>query len=186
MAEELRTPRNIMRWSPAIAVLLWWTIRLTTTGRVPFETGISIGVMVHFALLIGVALTAVFQRIEGAGFIDRFKLALRPAVFYALLASASTVCYHHVVCAQVTELRLLERERFIDQSLSDESAFAALQEDDPALAAMDLDTARERAKSSLRFQFDPMWHFTASLLMWVAAAMSAVFFTSLLGQWLRS
>jgi hypothetical protein len=105
---------------------------------------------------------------------------------YALLASASTVCYHHVVCAQVTELRLLERERFIDQSLSDESAFAALQEDDPALAAMDLDTARERAKSSLRFQFDPMWHFTASLLMWVAAAMSAVFFTSLLGQWLRS
>ncbi|MCH1582827.1 MAG: hypothetical protein L7S63_06910 [Flavobacteriales bacterium] len=186
MAEELRTPRNIIRWSPAIAVLLWWTIRLSTTGRVPFETGISIGVLVHFALLIGVALTAAFQRIEGAEFIDRFKLALRPVVLYALLASVSTVCYHHVVCAQATELRLLERERFIDQSLSDEAAFAVLQENDPALAAMDLETARERAKSSLRFQFDPLWHFTASLLMWIAAAMSAVFVTSLLGQWLRS
>ena len=186
MADALGAKRTLYRWLPVLAVAIWWAIRLGTTGLVPFETGISVGVFTHFGLTLVVALIAAFQVVGEPSFISRFKASLKPAVLYALLAAASTVCYHHVVCAENTALRMLERETFIDRSLADETAFAALQADDPQLAMMDIETARERAKASLRFQFDPLWHFTASLLMWIAAAMSTVVFTSFLGQWFKS
>ena len=186
MAEALGAQRTLIRWIPLWAIALWWTIRMTTTGRVSFETGISIGVFLHFGLVLVVALVAAFQ-VQGAGsFVDRFKASLRPTVLYAILAAGSTVAYHHAVCAEATSLRILEREAFIDRSLTDDASFALLQDGDPQLAMMDVETARERAKASLRFQFDPLWHFTASLLMWIAAAMSTVLFTSFLGQWFKS
>lgn len=116
---------------------------------------------------------------------QRFKGVLKPAVVYALLATASTVCYHHVVFKEATALRELERSRFITSSLSDDAAFAELQAQDPGLAQLDRATAQKRAMESLAFQFNPWWQFTASLLMWIAAAMSTALFTSLLIQWLR-
>ena len=186
MADALGAKRTLVQWLPLLAIALWWAVRLGTTGMVAFETGISIGVFTHFGLTMIVALIAAFQIVGGDSFIARFKSSLRPTVLYALLAASSTVAYHHVVCSEATSLRMLEREVFIDQSLADEASFAALQKDDPQLAMMDVETARERAKASLRFQFDPLWHFTASLLMWIAAAMSTVLFTSFLGQWFKS
>ena len=60
-----------------------------------------------------------------------------------------------------------------------------LQQEDERLAAMDRDTAKQRALEGLRFQFDPLWHFTASLLMWVVSAMTTSLFTAMTGQWLR-
>ena len=185
MADTSGSKRAWIRWIPLLAIALWWAVRLGTTGMVSFETGISIGVFVHFGLTLIVALTAAFQNV-GSDFVARFKSALRPTVLYALLAASSTVAYHHWVCAETTSLRLLEREAFIDRSLADEATYAALQEEDPQLAMIDVETARERSKASLRFQFDPLWHFTASLLMWIAAAMSTVLFTSFLGQWFKS
>lgn len=186
MADTSGAKRTLIQWLPAMAIALWWAVRLGTTGRVSFETGISIGVFVHFGLTLVVALVSAFQSFSDGSFVSRFKSSLRPTVLYALLAASSTVAYHHVVCAEATSLRMLERETFIDRSLADEASYAALQEDDPQLAMMDVETARERAKASLRFQFDPLWHFTASLLMWIAAAMSTVLFTSFLGQWFKS
>ena len=100
----------------------------------------------HFGLTLVVALIAAFQAVGEPSFISRFKASLKPAVLYALLAAASTVCYHHVVCAENTALRMLERETFIDRSLADETAFAALQADDPQLAMMDIETARENGR----------------------------------------
>ena len=56
--------------------------------------------------------------------------------------------------------------RLSNRSLNDEAAYAPLQEADPRLGHPSIrDTARERAMASLRFQFDPLWHFTASLLL---------------------
>ena len=186
MAEALGAQRTLIRWTPLLAIAVWWAIRMVTTGQVSFETGISIGVFGHFGLILVVALVAAFQGQDAPSFIERFKNSLRPTVLYAILAAGSTVAYHHVICAESTSLRMLEREAFIDRSLADEAGFAEIQAADPQLAAMDVETARERAKASLRFQFDPLWHFTASLLMWIAAAMSTVLFTSFLGQWFKS
>ena len=76
MAEALGAQRTLIRWIPLWAIALWWTIRMTTTGRVSFETGISIGVFLHFGLVLVVALVAAFQ-VQGAGsFVDRFKASL--------------------------------------------------------------------------------------------------------------
>ena len=169
------------------AVALWWVIRLGTVQQgLSFEAGITVGVLTHFALLLLVCSITAFQLVSPPSFIDSFKHVLRPAVLYALLAALSTVGFHHVAQSEATALRQLERERFIEQSLNDEAAYAALQESDPRLSSIDRDTARERAMDSLRFQFNPLWHFTASLLLWIAAAMSTALFTSLLGQWLRA
>lgn len=170
---------------PWIAILLWWLVRLGTASNLPFEMGITLGVLSHFGLLISCCLFFVFQRFEDNSLIYRFKTALRPAILYALLASMSTVGFHHVVCAESTAFRKMEREQFIERSLADEEEYAVLQEEDERLAAMDRDTAKQRALEGLRFQFDPLWHFTASLLMWVAAAMTTSLFTAMTGQWLR-
>ena len=44
-----------------LAVAIWWAIRLGTTGLVPFETGISVGVFTHFGLTLVVALDRCFS-----------------------------------------------------------------------------------------------------------------------------
>ena len=171
---------------PFLAISVWWGVRLGTLGTLPFETGMTIGVLAHFGLLVTASVVVGFQSTELHGLIDRFKHILKPAVLYALLASTSTVAFHHGVCAELTALRKTERERFIEQSLSDDDQFAALQKEDPGLASLDRETAKERALQGLQFQFDPIWHFTAALLMWMAAALSTALFTAILGQWLRA
>lgn len=178
-------PRKL---APALstALLIWWTVRLSTRGALSFEDGISIGVMSHFGLIVLLTLWFGLQSIGPTSFIDRFRSVLKPAVLYAMLASGSTVLFHHVVCAEMTELRQLERERFIGQSLSDEDTYRELQAEDPGLADLPREVARQRAMDSLKFQFDPRWHFTAALLLWMAAAMTTALFTSGLCQWLRS
>ena len=103
-----------------------------------------------------------------------------------MVAALSVGAYHHGVAAEQTAFRKLERERFIERSLGDEAAYAALQEQDPQLAALDRETALERAKESLRFQFDPRWHVTASLILLVATAASCALFATLMGGFLRS
>ena len=173
-------------WLPVLAIAVWWGIRLGTLGAVPFETGMTTGVLVHFALLVAISLVYGFQSVDHVSLIHRFKHVLKPAVLYALLASASVVAFHHGVCAELTALRKTERERFIAQSLSDDAQFLALQSQDPGLAHLDRETAKERALQSLQFQFNPTWHFTAALLMWMAAALSTALFTAILGQWLRA
>ena len=186
MAEVKDALQERLSLLPYLAILLWWFIRMATTGRLTFEAGITLGVMSHFGLLILSSLTPVFQGIETPHFIDGFKSALRPAVLYALLAAVSTVGFHHVVQRHATELRQLERERFISQQLGSDASYAALQAEDPQLAQLSREDAQQRAMESLRFQFNPLWHFTASLLLWIAAAMSTSFFMSLLGRWLRA
>lgn len=186
MAEVPGSLRNRLSLIPYLAILLWWVIRLSTTGRLSFEAGITLGVLSHFGLLIASSLTPVFQGVESPHFIDGFKHSLRPAALYAMLAAVSTVAFHHVVQKQATELRQLERERFIAQQLGSDASYAALQAEDPQLAQLSREDARQRAMESLRFQFNPLWHFTASLLLWIAAAMSTSFFMSLLGRWLRA
>ena len=174
--------RHIIPW---VAILVWWFIRLGTVSTLSFETGITLGVLSHFGLLLCCCLFFVYQRLEDNSLIHRFKTALRPAVLYALLAATSTVGFHHVVCADSTAFRKMEREQFIERSLADEAAYIEFQKQDERLAAMDRNTAKQRALEGLRFQFDPLWHFTASLLMWVAAALSTSLFTAMTGQWLR-
>lgn len=146
----------------------------------------TLGVLAHFAFLIVCALSPVFKGEVASDFIGGFKLALRPAVLYAVLAAMSTVAYHHVVQRESTALRQLERERFIGQHLDHDDTYAALQQTDPQLLHLPREEARQRALESLRFQFNPLWHFTASLLLWVAAAMSTALFMSLLNSWLRA
>ncbi len=182
---EVNKAKAFLPFAPWIAISFWWTIRLGTAGRMPFETGVTTGVLAHFFLLLAICLLFGFQRFVDPHLISRFKQTLRPAILYASLASVSTVCFHHVVCADTTALRQLERERFIDKSLSDDVAYAELQAQDERLAHMDRETARQNVLEGLRFQFDPMWHFTASLLMWVAAAMTTALFAAMMGQWLR-
>ncbi len=169
-----------------LAMSIWWAARLGSAGLLSFEAGITLGVMLHFALVISVSFIAVYQHIEPPHFIDRFKSGLRPAILYAVLASGSIVAYHHVVMANATHLRQLEFERFIEASLSDEEAYAKLQAEDARLATLDREAAKEQALDSMRFQFDPLWHFTAALLMWIAVALMTSLFTSGLAQWLRA
>lgn len=171
---------------PFFAILMWWVIRLTSTGNVSFDVGLTLGVLTHFALLIVSSLTPVFQGVKSSSFIQGFKSCLRPAVLYALLAAVSTVGYHHAVQKESTALRLMERERFIDEQLGSEEAYALLQAADPQLRDLDREEARQRAKDSLSFHFNPLWHFTASLLLWVGTAMTTALFISALWQWLRA
>ena len=171
---------------PAWGVVLWWTIRLGITGRVAFETAIAVGSLLNFGILLVLAFVSDFQSERGADFGIRFKQNLKGAILYSVLAALGVGAYHHGVAAEQTALRKLERERFIDQSLGDDMAYAALQEHDPQLAALDRETALERAKESLRFQFDPRWHVTASLILLVATAASCALFATLMGGFLRS
>jgi hypothetical protein len=177
---------QLLQRLPLVAILLWWIIRLSSTGAITFNGGLTLGVLSHFALLIVSALTPVFQGLKPDSFILGFKQCLRPAVLYALLAALSTVAYHHAVQSESTALRKLERERFIDQQLGSEDAYAALQADDPQLSGLTRSEAHERAMDSLRFHFNPLWHFTASLLLWVAASMSTALFIAGLWQWLQA
>ena len=171
---------------PAWGVVLWWTVRLGITGRVAFETAIAVGSLLNFGILLALAFLSDFQAERGADFGIRFKRNLQGAVLYAVVAALGVGAYHHGVSAEQTALRKLERERFIEQSLGDDVAYAALQEQDPQLAALDRETALERAKESLRFQFDPRWHVTASLILLVATATSCALFATLMGGFLRS
>ena len=171
---------------PLAAGAVWWTIRLSTLGRIPFETGIAVGSLVNFALLILVVFFQDLLSPRGLDFLGRLKVNMKPAVLYACLSALSVGALHHGVTAEATALRKLERERFIEQSLSDEAVFLALQEADPQLANLDRGTTRERAMDSLRFQFDPLWHVTASLLALLAAALSTTLFVTFLRQVLRA
>ena len=80
-----------------LALSIWWVARLGSAGLLSFEAGITLGVMLHFALLISVSFISVYQHVEPPHFIDRFKSGLRPAILYAVLAAGSIVAYHHVV-----------------------------------------------------------------------------------------
>ena len=96
-------------------------------GRVPFETGVTTGALVNFALLV----LCVCFRISGAGnpvetfWVNSSRTCSRRCCSPALLLGAGL--FHHVVAAEATALRQAERERFIEQSLSDDAAYAALQ-----------------------------------------------------------
>ena len=171
---------------PAWGVVLWWTVRLGITGRVAFETAIAIGSLLNFGILLALTFLSAFRSERGADFGFRFKQNLQGAVLYAVVAALGVGAFHHGVAAEQTAFRKLERERFIEQSLGDDAAYAALQEHDPQLAALDRETALERAKESLRFQFDPRWHVTASLILLVATAASCALFATLMGGFLRS
>ena len=171
---------------PLSASAVWWLVRLSLLGRVPFETGIIVGSLLHFGLMIAMVFIHDVQSNRGLDFIQGFKSNLRPAVLLACFGAASVGFLHHGVTAEATSLRKLERERFIEQSLSSDEAFALLQESDPQLAYMDRETARQRALDGLRFQFEPMWHVTASLLALLAAALSTTLFVTFVGRVLRA
>ena len=171
---------------PLVAVLLWWTVRLSLLGRVPFETGVTVGALSNFGLLVLVAFLSDFVRNVPETFLHHIKSNLQPAVLFACLAAASVGLFHHGIAAEATALRQAERERFIEQSLSDAEAYAALQADDPQLAALDLETARQRALDGLRFQFNPLWHVTASLLALLMAALSTGLFVTFMSRLLRT
>lgn len=186
MAEPAEVRRKKLLLVLSGSLILWWGIRWGTVGLWSFEVGITVGVMLHFLLLLSTSFIFGIERIEAVSFIERFKSSLKPSVLYALLAAGSTVLFHHGLQAEHTALRQLERERFIEQSLADDASYLALQENDPGLVAIPREEARQRALDSLKFQFDPRWHFTAALLLWISAAMTTALFTSGLCQWLRS
>lgn len=167
---------------PAIAILLWWTIRLSLQSRVSFETGIAMGALSHFGLMLLVIYIYDSQRVGLGSFLDRFRVNLKPVAVYVLLAAGSVGAFHHAIAREATALHRLKREAFIEQSLADEAAFRALQEEDPRLQAMDRETAIERAKDSLEFQFNPWWHVTASLLVLLTVGLVSTLFVSALGQ----
>jgi len=171
---------------PASGVVLWWSVRLIITGQMAFETAIAVGSLLNFGILLALSFLSDFRSERGADFGIRFKQNLQGAVLYAVVAALSVGAYHHGVAAEQTAFRKLERERFIERSLGEEAAYAALQEQDPQLAALDRETALKRAKESLRFQFDPRWHVTASLILLVATAASCALFATLMGGFLRS
>ena len=174
-------------WSlPALCIALWWGARLSIAGRVSFETAIAIGSLLNFGLLLVIPFVSDFQMQHGAHFATRFKHNLRGAVVYSCLAALSVGAFHHGVAAEQTAFRKLEREQFIEQSLSDAEAYKELQQTDPRLAAIDRQTAQERAMDSLRFQFDPRWHVTASLILLVATAACCALFSTLICGFLRS
>lgn len=183
---DWRTLAQRLWFLPLAATILWWTVRLCTLGRVSFETGIAVGALVNFALLILVVFLQDRLSIPDADFIGRLKSNMKPAVIYACLAAVSVAGLHHVVAAEATALRKLERERFIEQSLSDKAGFVELQANDIQLANMDRETVRTKAMASLRFQFNPLWHMTASLLALLAAALSTTLFVTFIGQVLRA
>ena len=171
---------------PALGLILWWGARLGIAGNVSFEMAIAFGSLVNFGLLLLIPFISDFQAQPDAHFAVRFKHNLRGAVVYACLAALSVGVFYHVVAADQTAFRKLEREQFIEQSLSDADAFAALQKTDPRLAAMDRATAKARALDSLRFQFDPRWHVTASLILLVATSACCSLFATLICGFLRS
>ena len=181
--------RNLARiawFLPAFGTILWWTVRLGMSANVPFETAIVVGSLVNFGLLLIIAFVSDFLSEPDADFGLRFKNNLKGSFLYACIAAISVGAFHHGVAAEQTALRKLERERFIEQSLSDDEAFADLQKNDPQLANLDRETARKRALDSLRFQFDPKWHVTGSLIVLVATAASCALFATLIGGYLRS
>ena len=171
---------------PVVAVLLWWTVRLSMLNRVPFETGVTVGSLSNFGLLVLVAFLSDFVGKMPETFLQHLKSNLQPVVLFACLAAASVGLFHHGIAAEATALRQAERERFIDQSLSNPEAYAALQNEDPQLAAMDLETARKRALDGLRFQFNPLWHVTASMLALLMAALSTGLFVTFMSRLLRT
>ena len=166
--------------------MFWWAARLSIVGSLSFEMAIAFGSLVNFGLLLLISFISDFQAQPYAHFAVRFKHNLRGAVIYGCLAAISVGVFHHVVAAEQTAFRKLEREQFIQQSLSDADAFAVLQKTDPRLAAMDRETAKARALDSLRFQFDPRWHVTASLILLVATAACCALFATLMCGFLRS
>lgn len=181
--------RDLLRktwFFPIVATALWWTVRLGLLGRVPFETGVTTGALVNFGLLVLCVFLADLVRGTQETFLGQLKQNLQPAVLFACLAAGSVGLFHHVVAAEATALRQAERERFIEQSLSDDAAYAALQAEDPQLAAMDRETAKQRALDGLRFQFNPLWHITASLLTLLLTALSTGLFVTFLHRLLRS
>jgi len=167
-------------------MVLWWGVRLSIADRVSFEMAIATGSLVNFGLLLLIPFISDFQTQPDAHFAVRFKHNLKGAVVYSCMAAISVGAFHHGVAAEQTAFRKLEREQFIEQSLSDADAFAELQQTDPRLAAMDRETAKERALDSLRFQFDPRWHVTASLILLVATAACCALFATLVCGFLRS
>ena len=181
--------RSVLRtgwFLPTVAAALWWTIRLGLMGRIAFETAVAAGSLINFGLLLLLAFTADFQSQPGDDFGIRFKRNLKGPFLYACVAAIGVGAFHHGVAAEQTALRKLQHERLIEQTLSDDAAYAELQATDPQLAQMDRETARERALDSLRFQFDPRWHITASLIVLVATAASCALFATLMGGFLRS
>ncbi|RPG80132.1 MAG: hypothetical protein CBC74_007030 [Crocinitomicaceae bacterium TMED114] len=171
---------------PVVASILWWTIRLSLLGRVPFETGVTIGALSNFGLLVLVIFLSDFWRDKADSFLQQLKANLQPGVLFACLAAGGVGLFHHGIAAEATALRQAERERFIEESLSDPAVYAELQAEDPQLAALDRDTAKQRALDGLRFQFNPMWHVTASLLSLLLAALSTGVFVTFLSRWLRT
>ena len=171
---------------PTLGIALWWAIKLAVAATVPFETAIAIGSLVNFGLLLLIAFISDFQTQPEAHFAVRFKHNLRGPIVYGCIAALSVGAFHHGVAEEQTAFRKLERERFIEQSLSDDEAFAELQQTDPRLAAMDRETAKDRALETLRFQFDPRWHVTASLILLTATAACCALFATLVAGFLRS
>ena len=167
---------------PAVALLLWWAIRLSVQSRVSFETGIAVGALAHFGLMLALLYVIDSQNVGVDSFLGRFKVNLKPVVVYVCLAAGSVGAFHHGIAREATALHRLKREQFIEQSLADEEAYQALQEEDPRLQAMDRDTAIQRAKESLAFQFNPWWHITASLLVLLTVGLVSTLFVSALGQ----
>lgn len=185
MAEVRGLTRN--EWFlPAVAVALWWTVRMGMLGRVSFETAVAAGSLVNFGLLLAMAVVSDFMSKPGDDFGTRFKRNLKRPFLYACAAAIGVGAFHHGVAAEQTALRKLQHERLIEQTLSDDAAYAELQAGDPQLAQLDRETARNRALDSLRFQFDPRWHITASLIVLVATAASCALFATLIGGFLRS
>ena len=86
---DWRTLAQRLWFLPLAATILWWTVRLSTLGRVSFETGIAVGALVNFALLILVVFLQDRLSIPDADFIGRLKSNMKPAVIYACLAAIS-------------------------------------------------------------------------------------------------
>lgn len=171
---------------PTVACVIWWLVRWVVVGKVSSETGIVLGSLLHFGLLTLVVSTFDFQHDVPESFLLQLKRNLQPAVLFAVLAAANVGMFHHVIASDSTAFRRLERERFIEEQLADEEAFAALQEADPQLAGMDVETARARALEGLRFQFNPLWHVTASLLTLLLTALTTGFFVTFMSRFLRA
>ena len=168
---------------------LWWAIRWGRTNwkACLLKPALPVGVFDPlWPCCFWCARLLHFNYVSPPSFIDSFKMCCGRPCCMRSWRHCSTVAYHHVAQCRGHGAAPVGAGAFIDRSLADEAAYAALQEADPRLASHR--RATRRASGPRPVCGSNSIHCGTSrraCCMWIAAAMSTALFTSLLGQWLR-
>lgn len=155
----------------------YWVLKYALVGDVNEERLVALGGMYHWSALTvltaGWAIWLVRRSRSTLSFWGDFKLLAKPAVVYALLASASVFGWNHLLARETVELRKALRIAQIEANTASDSAFETFAEKlplDQQARLPERDSYREQALAQVEWMHSGGVTLVLSLLTYLFAS----------------